>query len=274
MGGSMAKALRGYITEVIGVDRHAATRQQALAEGTVNAVTGNIQEGLRTAQLVILATPVNSILQQIELLPDLCPQGCLVMDLGSTKEAICEKMSALPDNFAAIGGHPMCGKETAGYQAADPGLFRDQAFVLSRNDRTTEHMENVALAVIEHIGARAIFLPPTTHDQIVAVTSHLPYLISALLIRRAAQMNDDRVWPVSATGFRDSSRLSGSDPRMMLDILLTNKMAVLPQLVQYIEDLQHISSLLADGDENALSNWLTESQRHYINYRKQKPSRG
>lgn len=274
MGGSLAKALHGRVKYLAGVDQHAATRQWVLAEGVVDFVTGDLSSGLDSTDLVILATPLHSILEQITQLPILRPDGCLLMDLGSTKEAVCASMAALPPSFAAIGGHPMCGKETAGYRAADPSLFQGQTFVLSRNGRTTEEIEETALSLIEVIGARPMFLPARVHDQIVAVTSHLPYLISALLVQRAAHMDDDRVWPVSASGFRDSSRLAGSDPRMMLDILLTNKAAVLSQLAQYQTDLQHISSLLADEDETSLAKWLTESQRRYTTYRKQKLTPG
>jgi len=270
MGGSLAKALHGQVKHLTGVDRHAATRQLVLADGIVDFVTSDLPAGVKEADLVILATPVHSILQQIEQLPDLCPDGCLVMDLGSTKETVCERMAALPPEFAAIGGHPMCGKETAGYHAADATLFRGQTFVLSRNGRTTKRIEEIVLALIELIGGQPMFLPAEVHDQIVAVTSHLPYLIAAALIQRAADMADDRVWPVSASGFRDSSRLAGSDPRMMLDILLTNRMAILSQLEQYQADLEHIGNLLANGDETALANWLAESLSRYIAYRKQK----
>ena len=270
MGGSLAKALHGRVKHLTGVDQHAATRQLVLADGTVDMVTGDLPSGVKSADLVILATPVHSILQHIEWLPDLCPRGCLVMDLGSTKEAVCERMAALPKSFAAIGGHPMCGKETAGYRAADGALFQGQTFVLSRNGRTTQQIENIALALIELVGAYPMFLPAEVHDQIVAVTSHLPYLMSAALIQRAANMADDRVWPVSASGFRDSSRLAGSDPQMMLDILLTNRMAILSQLAQYQADLQQVSNLLAAEDQAALADWLAESQSRYNTYRNQK----
>jgi prephenate dehydrogenase len=270
MGGSMAKALHGHVRQIIGVDRHAATRQMALAEGMVGVVTDDLSLGIKSADLVILATPVHSILQQLRQLPDLSPNGCLVMDLGSTKEAVCESMTALPATFEAIGGHPMCGKEIAGYQASDATLFQDQTFILSRNGRTTTAIETLALTIIELVGATPLFLAADVHDEIVAVSSHLPYLISAALVHRAAAMADDQVWTVSASGFRDSSRLAGSDPRMMLDILLTNKPAVLSQLTQYREDLQQLISLLTDEDEAALGAWLTKSQYLYTEYRKRK----
>ncbi len=270
MGGSLAKALRNQTRRLIAVDRHASTRQLALSEGTVDIVTSDLEHGLQRAELVVLATPVHNILQILQELPRLKPDGCLVIDLGSTKREICAAMSALPDSFSAIGGHPMCGKETAGYGAADANLFRGQTFVLSRNSRTNKKIEDLTLSLIKQIEAKPMFLPPVEHDQLVAVASHLPYLISANLIHHAAKIEDERIWPVSASGFRDTTRLAGSDPRMMLDILLTNREAVLSQLAQYKTSIEMLYKLLDDFNEAALASWLEEAQQAHIAYRRQK----
>jgi len=104
----------------------------------------------------------------------------------------------------------------------------------------------------------------------VAITSHLPYLISASLMRLAAAEEDERVWSVSASGFRDTARLSGSDPRMMLDILLTNREALLARLAQYQSGLGEVIALLTAGDEAGLSAWLSEAQQAYSEYRRSK----
>ena len=164
----------------------------------------------------------------------------------------------------------MCGKETAGYHAADGHMFRGQTFILSRNDRTNHQIEEISLSIVDHIGAKPMFLAANEHDQLVAVASHLPYLISAALIHRAADMGDERLWPVSASGFQDSTRLAGSDPRMMLDILLTNRDAVLSQLTQYKADLEVMIRLLDDNNETALASWLQTAQQAYVAYRRQK----
>ncbi|NCF66431.1 MAG: prephenate dehydrogenase/arogenate dehydrogenase family protein [Chloroflexi bacterium] len=270
MGGSLVRALKGQVKWLIGVDRHASTRQLALSDGVVDTVTDDLSSGVSGADLIILATPVQTILQILRDLPQLRPDGCMVMDMGSTKEEICEAMAALPGSFAAIGGHPMCGKETAGYHASDADLFREQTFILSRNGRTTHQIEELSLSIIEHVGAHSMFLSADEHDQIVAVASHLPYVISATLMHRASEMGDDRVWSVSASGFRDTSRLAGSDPRMMLEILLTNRKAILSQLNQYNQELAEVSELLEGGNKAALAAWLAEAQQQHSVYHRQK----
>ena len=230
--------------------------------------------GCARPDLVILATPVHSILDALAVLPQIKPAGCMVLDLGSTKQTINAAMSALPETFSAIGGHPMCGKETAGYQSADAGLFKGQTFILTRNERTTTAVEAQALSLLEHIGAQPLFLQAAQHDELVAAVSHLPYLLAASLMRQAAGRDDEQVWQISASGFRDTSRLAGSDPRMMLDILLTNKTAVLAQLAAYRDTLDQIMALLHDGDEQALVTWLAEAQQGHVAYRRYKDSPG
>jgi prephenate dehydrogenase len=213
---------------------------------------------------------VRTILRLLAQLPAARPDGCLVMDLGSTKAEICRAMEALPPSFQAIGGHPMCGRETAGFGAAAADLYRGQTFVLCENGRTTPQITAVAQEIIKTIGAKPLLLPPQTHDKMVAATSHLPYLVSAALMQTAAAQNDEQLWQVSASGFRDTTRLAGSDPQMLLDILLTNRMEVLEQVDKLQGQIITIKKLLIQGDETALADWLAETRRQYELYRKGK----
>ena len=271
MGGSLALALRGKVGRLTAVDTHSATRQQALEQNLVDSVTADFDLAVRDTDLIIFATPVQTILHLLRQLPKLRPDGCLVMDIGSTKAGICAAMSALPMSFAAIGGHPMCGKETAGLAAAVPDLYMGQTFILCQNGRTTPEIEATAQEIIQLVGAKLLWLPPEEHDRLVAAVSHLPYLVSATLMHTAVSLHDERVWPVSASGFRDTSRLAGSDPYMMRDILLTNKTAVLEQITQYQAHLQEAKELLQTADdETALAAWLQEKQAERQMYLRKK----
>jgi prephenate dehydrogenase len=260
MGGSLALALRGKVGRLTAVDSHAATRQQALQQNLVEEITADFAAAARTTDLIIFATPVRTILHLLAQLPAVRPDGCLVMDIGSTKAAICAAMSELPEHFAAIGGHPMCGKETAGLAAAISDLYAGQTFILCQNGRTIPQIESLAQEMVTAISAQPLWLLPEEHDRLVAAVSHLPYLVAATLMHTAVALHDERAWPVSAAGFRDTSRLAGSDPYMMRDILLTNKTAVLEQLAQYQAHLQEVTNLLQTGNETELAAWLQEKQ--------------
>lgn len=275
MGGSLALALHGRVGRLTAVERHAATRQQALQRQIVDQVTDNLALGVKAADVVIFATPVQTILHLMTELPHLRPEGCLVIDLGSTKSAISQAMSQLPSQFTAIGGHPMCGKEIAGLEAADETLYHNQTFILTRNKRTDDTAEALALELIEIIKANPLWLEPELHDQMVAAISHLPYLVSSVLMSVVAEQaeegtGDERLWQVSASGFRDASRLSGSDPAMLRDILLTNQAAVLDQLAQYQARLTVVTALIQRGQEDEIAAWLQERQTEHAIYKQKK----
>lgn len=268
MGGSLALGLRPSSVPITVVETNRQTR--AAARAVFDEVTADFGQGVGQADLVVLATPVRTILEHLAALPAARPEGCLVLDVGSTKGAIGEAMAALPAQFEAIGGHPMCGKEMAGFAAATADLFHDQTFILCRNERTTARVEAIALDLVGQIGARPLLLPAAVHDSLIAATSHLPYAVAAVLMRSVAALDDDRLWPVSATGFRDTTRLAGSDPQMMLDTLLTNRAAVLDQIDHYQVHLAELRRLLLNNDEAALAAWLAEGQRQYVEYRRKK----
>lgn len=265
MGGSLALALRGHVAHLTGVEPQPVPRHAALRDGVVDTVTDDFGEGVAGADLVVLASPVHSIIQLLGQLPDYRPDGCLVLDLGSTKQAVVAAMDELPATFGAAGGHPMCGKETAGLAAATADLYHQQPFVLCRSSRTTAAMEQVALAVIDIIGGRPVWLDAATHDEIVAAVSHVPYLLAAALMRVVA---GEEQWAISAGGFRDTTRLSGSSPRMIGDILQTNRAAVLAALRAVAADLAFVEALLAAADDDGLADWLAEAQVRHAAYRR------
>lgn len=265
MGGSLALALRGRVAELVAVESQPATRQLALRQGIVSAAAEELSPGFPPVDLLVLATPVRAIVDLLGRLPALLPGGCAVLDLGSTKREVVAAMDALPEPFAAIGGHPMCGRETSGLASASGDLYRDQTFFLCRSQRTTPALEATALALVEALGARPVFIDAAAHDTAVAATSHLPAILSAALMRVAAEEN---LWAASASGFRDTSRLAGSDPRMMLDILLTNRQAVLAALAGYESELANVRQALEKGDEAALVEWLAKAKVNYAAYRR------
>lgn len=265
MGGSLALALRQHCRSLQGIDPQPAVRQRALQDSVVDAVAEDLATGIAEVDLLIVATPVRATTDLLAQLPDLRPDGLMVMDLGSTKQAVVAAMDSLPSPFATIGGHPMCGKETPGLAHATTDLYQGQTFVLCRTNRTTAEAEQAALHLVAAIGARPVFLTPTQHDRIVAEVSHLPYLVSAALMRVVA---DEQKWDISASGFRDVSRLAGSDTRMMLDILMTNRVEVLRTLQQYQTDLAVLESLLQEGNEAGLVDWLAEARVRHAAYRR------
>lgn len=266
MGGSLAGALRGKCRQVLGVTRRSETLDMALAMGFIDHGTTDVVEGVREANAVILATPVRTIIRQIEELAPLLPPGCLLMDLGSTKRDIVAAMERLPSHVQPLGGHPMCGKEKSGLEVADPALYQGRTFILTPLPRTSPEALALGWAIAEAIGARPLVLDAWRQDYLVATLSHLPYLLACALVATAdaTTSSDPAAWEIVAGGFRDTSRVAASDVTMMVDILLTNRDEVVKALRVYQEQLHRLAQLVETGDEDELRAALSAIRRERL----------
>jgi len=264
MGGSLAGALRGRCRSVIGVARRAETVKIARARGLIDRGAIDLERGVYQADLVVLATPVRVILHQLTEIGTFLSTGCLLMDLGSTKTQIVAQMEQLPDHIQPLGGHPMCGKNVSGIAAADPALYQSCAFVLTPLARTSEAAMGLARAMVEAIGAHPLLLNSRRHDRLAATTSHLPYLLACALVgaMRKETAADSAARVVAASGFHDTSRLAASDVTMMLDILSTNREAVLKAMAICEAQLHNLAHLVQSGDEERLRATLTDIQKY------------
>jgi prephenate dehydrogenase len=275
MGASLAMDLmqNNLCREVRGVARRTSTVLDAFFARAVDLATNDVHTGVMGADIVILATPVRIIVDQLnEIAPTLWP-GTIVMDMGSTKGEICAALDSLPAHVQPIGSHPMTGKETAGFEAAEPNLYRNATWVLSPLPRTTPDTVALATELVEAVGARPVVLTPGRHDRLVATISHLPFLAASALVHTTQEMGeeDPAVWQLAAGGFRDTSRVAASDTRMFLDILMTNQPAVLAQLENYIGQLNNLRSLLENHDEAALATKLASSQAARAQWKPKRP---
>ncbi|NJL55200.1 prephenate dehydrogenase/arogenate dehydrogenase family protein [bacterium] len=229
MGGSLALALREHARVIWGVDTSAATRDYAVAQGIVDHATDDLREAVHEADTVIMAAPVRVIVDLLnKRIGSYLRSNTLLIDIGSTKADIVEAMGRLPIGIQAIGGHPMTGKETSGIEASDGGLYQGRPFVLCETRRATPATRLRALALVEAVGAVPVEMDAEHHDRVVATISHVPYLLSAALMATAAgeAAQDEAIYRLAAGGFRDMSRLAGSDVSMMGDIISTNTQAI------------------------------------------------
>jgi len=279
MGGSLCAALhtRGSCREVIGVARRPATLEMARDLRFIDRGATDLAEGLRDADVVVLATPVRDILDKLATIGTMLKPGCLVTDLGSTKVAICRAMAQLPERIQPLGGHPMCGKETSGLATADPMLYHDRVFALVPLARTAPEALEMGRELALGVGARPLVFGPSQagsdadeeysgaarHDRLVAAISHLPFMVAVALMEAAAAVaeEDPLTWQLAAGGFRDTTRLAASDPTMMLDILATNRDEVLRALGEARGQLDRLAHLLEEGDLEALRGAIEDARQ-------------
>jgi prephenate dehydrogenase len=283
MGGSLALALRDRVAELLAIDPDPATRTLALERRIVDRISADLGEMIDQADVIILAAPVRVILEHIQLLGDytrrcgnaaLPSDGChrtqqmdrpkqpgsiIVLDLGSTKQAIVEAMKTLPDPFDPVGGHPMCGKETSGLAHADAELYRGATFAFTSLERTSPRARAFAEVLATAVGAVPLWIDPAAHDRWVAVTSHLPYLLANAL----AGVTPAEAAPLIGPGFRSTSRLAPASLPVMLDILRTNRQPVLEALHRYQSQVEVFEKYLAEGDFTGLSSLLAAGARRH-----------
>lgn len=259
MGGSLALALKGKCAAIYGIDPDAATRDLALRQNIVDQADGEPGNLLRMADLVVLAAPVPAILALLDDLSGLMPDPCVVIDLGSTKRMIVEKMSNLPGRFEPIGGHPICGKERLTLENADRTLYYAAPFLLTPLSRTTLRARAAAEQMIAAIGANPQVLDAEDHDRILASTSHLPFLLSSTL----ALATPRDVAPFVGPGFRSASRLAGTPASMMLGVVLSNRENILAALERLQDELALMISIIAENDADALRANLVSAQSAY-----------
>ncbi|HEX5840593.1 MAG TPA: prephenate dehydrogenase/arogenate dehydrogenase family protein [Anaerolineales bacterium] len=259
MGGSLALALKGKCAALFGIDADRATLELALEKGIVDRADADPANILSESDLVVLATPVQTILDYIKELPQLIQTPCIVLDLGSTKKEIIQAMSALPGNFDPIGGHPICGREKLGLEQADGRLFDRAAFVLTPLERTSLRARQAAEHIVSAIGATSVEMDANEHDRVLASTSHLPFLISSAL----ALSTPPDYFALVGTGFKSTSRLAGTPAHMMLGVLQTNRENILGAIQTFRESLRELESELEAEDYSRLEHMLDRSRTAY-----------
>ena len=259
IGGSLALALKGKCAALYGIDSHPATLKLALEKRIVDAADTDPAKLLPQADLVILATPVPTIISVLQQLPSLINRPCIVLDLGSTKSKIMSAMDALPPQFEVLGGHPICGKENLGLENADALLYQNAPFVITPLKRTTVRARTAIKTMISMIGARLIEMNAEDHDRALAFTSHLPFLISSALALTVPQ----EIANLIGSGFRSTARLAATPSSMMLGVIQSNQENILTALRHYQHQLSILESALMSNDESACETILSSAQSRY-----------
>jgi prephenate dehydrogenase len=249
MGGSLALTLKDACRSIGGYDVDPAVIAQALERGIIQRPLDLRGDEV---DLLILAAPVSAILDWLDHIPAVFSGEFHLLDLGSTKAQIVERMQTLPDRISPLGGHPLCGKETSGLSAADGDLYRGCLFALTPLERTRSSTLNIAHELSVTLHARSLILDPRQHDRATAAISHLPYLLASTLMDTIMQFDTEIAWALAASGFRDTTRLAASDVTMLLDILKSNRAEVLTALDGAQASLREMIALIDREDWAAL----------------------
>lgn len=251
IGGSLGLICREkrLAKSVWGHGRNESNLRKAVELGLIDRYSLDLREAVEGADLVVLATPVESIIQAGEKISPFLRENAVVTDVGSAKEKIVRRMEEiLPRNIRFVGAHPIAGTEKSGPEAAFAKLFQDRYCILT----PTEHTDNGALGLVrelwEQAGARVDVMDPEKHDRILALISHLPHMAAYALVDSLSKKEREfpGLFSYVAGGFRDFSRIASSSPVMWKEICLQNGKAI----IQGIEALRDALSEIAGAIEN------------------------
>jgi len=259
IGGSLGLAVRrGTLARtVVGVGHRQVSIDRALEMGVIDEGTLDAAEGVKDADLVVLATAIGLITAIGEQIAPALKSGCIVTDVGSTKSQIVRRMtSVLPAGVHFVGAHPIAGSEKRGIDAAETDLFRDTTCVLTPTDATPPDAVDRVRKLWEAVGARVSMLDPEEHDTILARTSHLPHAMAAMLIATLTDVDGRFV----GTGIRDTTRVASGDVNIWCDILLSNREAFLQAVDGFSGRLDALRRAVDTADRSALAEILARAK--------------
>jgi len=265
IGGSFAKGLRekGLFEEVVGVDRDPQTRRLAVQLGVVDRCEESLREGCRDADVIQLAVPILAMEKVLAELATFDLGHAVLTDVGSAKGNVVRAarvaFGEMPARF--VPGHPIAGSEQSGVEAANGKLFRRHKVILTPLDNADADAVQCVEALWRELGADVELMEVEHHDEVLAATSHLPHLLAFTLVDSLAKRSENlEIFRYAAGGFRDFTRIAGSDPTMWHDIFLANRKAVLRILDVFRDDLDALREAVDAGDGQQLMGVFTRAR--------------
>lgn len=263
IGGSMAIALKekGIASRIIGADASAAHLQKALSFGLIDEAM-DWQAAVDAAELVIVAIPVD---RTAELLPALLDrvQHQAVMDVGSTKQAICNAVRDHPKRKRFVASHPMWGTERNGPEAAVKGAFIGKAAVICDKEQSHPGAVEIVESVYHSLGMHILYMDAAAHDIHAAYISHVSHITSFALANTVLEKEKEEstIFEMASGGFESTVRLAKSHAAMWVPIFMQNKDNVLDVLNEHITQLRKFKSCLEKENYEYLQELIDHANR-------------
>jgi len=254
IGGSLAIDIKKNNPEMIihGISRKETTLDKALELKLIDKKA--TLDDIKNADLVIISIPVDATVKLLPIILDKISDTGLVVDAGSTKEAICKAVENHPKRRNFLAMHPIAGTEHSGPTAAIEGLFKGKTNIVCEVEKTTFKLQEKALKLFTDIGMRIRYMNPMDHDKHIAYVSHLSH-ISAFMLGKTVidkERNERDIFDMAGSGFASTVRLAKSSPEMWTPIFKQNKTNVIETLEEYINNLTHFKELMKDDNFEAI----------------------
>lgn len=245
IGSSLARVIKKnqLAQQVVAFDKEATYLKQAEALGVIDKGYKDLKTAVGGADLVVLATPVGAYGKLTKKFAPYLKKGAIITDVGSIKKySIAEIEKNLPKNIKVelVPGHPVAGTEKSGPEAGFVELFEGRWCILTPLKESSKIAVEKVAALWKKAGMRIDTMTPEHHDKVMAAVSHLPHLIAYSIVGTVSDLEGyekQEIIKYSASGFRDFTRIAGSDPTMWRDILLNNKETIMELIQRFVEDL-------------------------------------
>lgn len=256
IGGSLAKDIKKNRPDVVihGISRKDATLNEALSLNLIDKKA--TLDDIVNADLVIVSIPVDATVKLLPTILDKIPDNGLVVDAGSTKEAICKAVENHPKRRNFLAMHPIAGTEYSGPSAAISNLFVGKTNIVCEVEKTAFKLQEKALKLFIEIGMRIRYMNPEAHDKHIAYVSHLSH-ISAFMLGKTViekEKNERDIFDMAGSGFESTVRLAKSSPEMWTPIFKQNKTNVVEILDDYIQNLIKFKKSMEADDFDEIYN--------------------
>ena len=271
LGASLAKACkeRGLVEEVAGYGRNRENLEKARALKIIDHCPADLAEAVKDADLIVLCTPVTTIIPLIQNMIARIRPGALITDVGSVKEPIVKEAEKLvPKGVFFVGSHPIAGGENSGLEASTANLYHGAKCIVTPTDKTNNSALEKISALWQAVGMQIINLSAEEHDFVFGAVSHLPHIVVYALMNTLGSLRtqDNReVTAFSGAGLKDITRIASSDPVMWRDICLSNRNHSLDLIDRFQNKLDEIRSTIEKGDGQALKEEFIAANKYRLN---------
>lgn len=263
IGGSVAIRLKEtkFCSKIVGVDKSEKNLDKAKQIGFIDEAA-SLEDAIKTCKVLILTIPVDAILQVVPSILDQVTDQ-VIIDMGSTKTNILNKITNHPNRGRYIAAHPMAGTEYSGPEAAIAGLFKGKMMVYVEAFRTDEDAFEIADAITDQLEMRTCFMNADEHDVHTAYVSHISHLTSFALALTVLEKekSQGRIFELAGSGFESTVRLAKSSPDMWTPIFKQNRENVLEVLEEHIKQLQSLHDAIVNEDYDRLHKLIKRSNK-------------